>query len=297
MKYILEALKGKTDWWRILLIAVPLLGLFLFNFIIYALTDPELMKEIVKNASPFANNNLNLLLNLLPFAFLFFLLLGAYYFIHKRSITSLTTTRAKIDIKRIFTSIAIVGGLQLITFGISYAMDSSSILWNFQTEKFIPLVLIALVLLPLQIGFEEYFFRGYLIQYLGIKTKSIWFPLLTSAFFFGLAHSANPEVAEIGFKMMVFYIGTGLFLGIITILDQGMELALGFHFINNFLAATLITYEFSALQTDALFKGIHVADSSSAFSETVLSMAITYPLLLIIFSKIYKWNWATLWRK
>jgi hypothetical protein len=29
--------------------------------------------------------------------------------------------------------------------------------------------------------------------------------------------------------MFVYYIGTGLFLGILTLMDEGMELALGFH--------------------------------------------------------------------
>jgi hypothetical protein len=32
--------------------------------------------------------------------------------------------------------------------------------------------------------------------------------------------------------MFVYYIGTGLFLGI-TLMDEGMELALGFHAANN----------------------------------------------------------------
>src|SRR5690606_5412191 len=139
------------------------------------------------------------------------------------------------------------------------------------------LIIISLMLLPIQIGFEEYLFRGYLMQQIGISTNSKWIALIVTSALFGLVHSANPEVSEIGFKMMVFYIGTGLFMGIMTLLDDGLELALGFHFANNFVAATLITSDFSALQTDAIFKYTGEVDKTAMFNETLLTMAISYP--------------------
>src|SRR5690606_9580427 len=98
----------------------------------------------------------------------------------------------------------------------------------------------------------------------------------------------------IGFKMMVFYIGTGLFMGIMTLLDDGLELALGFHFANNFIAAILVTSDFSVLQTDAIFKYTGAIDTEALFNETLISMAITYPLILIVLGKVYKWKWERL---
>ena len=76
---------------------------------------------------------------------------------------------------------------------------------------------------------------------------------MITSILFGVFHSANPEVSEMGYSLMVFYIGTGLLLGIMTLMDDGIELALGFHFGNNLLAATLVTSDWSALQTDAAF--------------------------------------------
>jgi hypothetical protein len=44
--------------------------------------------------------------------------------------------------------------------------------------------------------------------------------------------------------MFVYYIGTGLF-GILTLMDEGMELALGFHAANNLVGALLVTSDWS----------------------------------------------------
>lgn len=297
MFYIKQALKGKNDWWRVLIVAGPILLLFSFNFIMFLMLTPEQMAELIKSANIFEDKNLNLIVNLIPFVFLLGFLFLFFYLFHQRSLVSLTTSRSKIDFKRIFLSIFIVIVIQVVYFAISYLNDSSDVLWNFDLSKFAVLVVICLIMLPIQIGFEEYFFRGYLMQQIGIKTKSIWIPLIVTSVLFGLVHSANPEVSEIGFKMMVFYIGTGLFMGIMTLLDDGLELALGFHFANNFVAATLITSEFSALQTDAIFKFSGEANTASMFNETVITMLITYPLILLLFSKLYKWNWQNLLKK
>ena len=88
---------------------------------------------------------------------------------------------------------------------------------------------------------------------------------------------------------MIYYIGTGLFLGILTLMDEGMELALGFHAANNLIAALLITSDWSAFQTESILK-----DNSepSAGFEILVPVFIIFPILLFIFSKKYGWtNW------
>lgn len=290
--FIQQALKGKNDWWRTLLVCFPFIAVFGLSFLIFFALSPDQYDQMIKQSSQlFEDKNINLVLMLSQFGFLLAILFILFYFLHQRSIVTLTTARPKIDFKRIFFAFFVVIFMQIALFAVSYSIDSSNIEWNFDASKFIPLLIISLILFPVQIGFEEYFFRGYLMQQIGIASKSKWVPLLITSVIFGLVHSANPEVAEIGFKMMIFYIGTGLFMGILTLLDDGLELALGFHFANNFLAATLITSEISALQTDAIFKYTGEMDNASMFNETVLTMAITYPLLLFIFWKKYKFRW------
>src|SRR5690554_5112655 len=291
MDYILQALKGKNDWWRTFIILFVFIGVFGLSFLTVLLLTPEQINEAIAVTGI---KNIDLAINLSQFGILLIVLFGLFYFLHQRSLVTLTTARSTIDFKRIFVCFFLVIFIQVVSFAISYGYDSSNIEWNFDASKFTLLVIICLILLPVQIGFEEYFFRGYLMQQIGIATKSLWIPLIITSVLFGLLHSANPEVSEIGFKMMVFYIGTGFFMGIMTLLDDGLELALGFHFANNLIAATLITSDFSALQTDAIFKYSGEINTEVMFNETLLSMAITYPLFLIVLGKIYKWNWKSL---
>lgn len=88
---------------------------------------------------------------------------------------------------------------------------------------------------------------------------------------------------------MLEYLAVGLFLGVITLMDEGLELALGFHAANNILGALLITADWTAFQTDSVLKSV----SEPTYGLTdVLLLFITYPVLLYIFSKRYNWtNW------
>src|SRR5690606_14213070 len=112
---------------------------------------------------------------------------------------------------------------------IDYYTNPQDYVWQFEAVPFLIMAAIAILLVPLQTAFEEYMFRGYLMQGIGILVKNRWIPLLLTSVIFGALHYANPEVDKIGSVLMYYYIGTGLFLGIITLMDEGLELALGFH--------------------------------------------------------------------
>ena len=127
------------------------------------------------------------------------------------------------------------------------------------------------------------------MQWLGFLSRNRWVPLFLSSILFGLAHSANPEVAEMGWGIMVFYIGMGFLLGIVTLMDDGLELTLGIHFANNFFACILSSSEWSSLQTPALFK--EISAPSFGFFTILIEMSL-YLLTILILAKKYKWtNW------
>lgn len=289
--FIEQAYKGNNKWWRVLLTSLLTSGIFIASIISYFLLSKEqiqasydLMKDIP--------NNISLIINLIPFAFLLGLLFLLVYIVNNRSILSLTTSRVKVDFKRIFFSFGLIVFISIAGFLISYYDDNSNIVWNFKPVNFFLLLFISLILFPFQIGLEEYLFRGYFMQQIGIAVRNRWFPLLFTSIVFGLLHTANPEVAEMGYGVMIFYIGTGLLLGIMTLMDEGMELALGFHFGNNLMVSLLLTSEFSALQTDALFKYSGVENTSGTLTEMIISIVITYPIILFILAKKYQWtNW------
>ena len=106
---------------------------------------------------------------------------------------------------------------------------------------------------------------------------------------FGCLHLFNPEVEKLGYGILIYYIGTGIFLGIMTLMDDGIELALGFHAANNLITALLVTSNWTAFQTESILIDI---SNPSLGVELFLSLFLFYPLFLLIMSKKYSWkNW------
>ena len=287
--FIEQAYKGTNTWWRVLITTICTAGIFVGNFIAFFMMSTEQIEEVYKSMSD-VPNNVSLIMNLSPFVLLLGLLFLLVRNIHNRSVLSLTTSRNKIDYKRILFSFSLVVFLTIVVFVVTFFIDHSNIVWNFNLLKFSLLFLISVVLFPFQIGLEEYLFRGYLMQQIGILVKNRWFPLLFTSVVFGLFHSANPEVAQMGFGVMFFYIGTGLLLGIMTLMDESLELALGFHLGNNLMAALLITSNYSAIRTDAVFKYTGAENPSDILIEMIVSIAIVYPIILFIFARRYHWK-------
>ena len=237
----------------------------------------------------FLNPNLSLFLLMLSFVFAFLAIYLVIKYLHKQTFLSVTTSRNKMDWKRFFFSFSIWGIFTIASTVIMYYANPEGFEINFKPIPFAILAVIAIVLIPIQTSTEEYIFRGYLMQGFANLAKNKWFPLVMTSVIFGTMHIANPEVQKLGYIIMIYYIGTGLFLGILTLMDEGMELALGFHAANNLIAALLITSDWSAFQTESILK-----DNSepSAGFEILVPVFIIFPILLFIFSKKYGWtNW------
>ena len=292
MNYIQQANKGKNEPWMFLLTFLLTAGLFIYSLVIFLFFSDgiDLAKQQQMLFELVPSKNFWLAFNLLPFAFLLGLLFLLVKKLHQRSILSLTTSRKKVDWSRVFFSFSLIVIITLVSFGISYYNDPSEVVLQLDPLKFGILVVISLLFFPFQIGLEEYLFRGYMMQHLGVLLKNRWMPLCITSILFGVFHSANPEVGEMGYMIMVFYIGTGLLLGIMTLMDDGLELALGFHLGNNLLAATLVTSDWSALQTDAAFKFTATQAGTSTLIDVILPVLVLYPIILLILSKKYNWN-------
>jgi hypothetical protein len=111
---------------------------------------------------------------------------------------------------------------------------------------------------------------------------------------FGLMHALNPEVKEYGFlTMMPQYILFGLIFGVITILDDGIEAAMGAHTANNVFLCIMVTNKSSALQTPALL------EQNNIYPWTEFAgLLFTGIALILILKAIFKWNdFSLLYRK
>jgi len=293
--YIEQAYKVLSDSWRyivgILVVfvawqffgAIPLVAALFIKadgLEVLAGSDMGAMAEIL-------GSNTFLFLMLLTFAIGLICLLLWTKLVHRQSIKQLTTSRRKVDWKRIFFAFFLWAVVSAVFLFVDIYFSPEDYVLNFNLKPFLVLAVIAIIMIPLQTSMEEYFMRGYMMQGLGVITKNRWVPLVVTSTLFGLMHIFNPEVDKLGYGIMVYYIGTGFFLGIMTLMDEGLELALGFHAANNLVGALLITADWTAFQTDSVYRD--VSDPVLGW-DVLIPVFIIFPILLFIFSRKYKWT-------
>ena len=233
--------------------------------------------------------NYLLTLILIPFIICLLALIFAIKYIHRSNFKLFLSFDGSFDWKRIqFGAIVTICALA-IPFGWEYFL-SEEIVFNYQGGTFWSLLLVSLVLIPLQTTAEEMLFRSYLFKGLSfIKIPLV--SILICGTLFGMMHAGNPEIDVLGKEALIFYVWSGLFLGVIVYLDSRMELALIYHAINNIFASVIVTTDWQAFRTDALFIDGRTPELGIDFW---LTMFILQPIILVIFGKKYNWTFKSL---
>lgn len=298
MNFFQTAYKGKNDWWMyvvtlILVFIATQLGSIPLMIAAYSQVDGDMQRFTETANDAWLNigmdSNLYLFLMILSFVAGLIALYFSVRVIHRKKWKWVVTSRENIDWKRVFFGVFVWGGITIAFISLDIFLSPESYEWNFKPIPFFTLVLVSVLFIPLQTGLEEHLFRGYYMQAIGMWVKNRWFPLIVTSLVFGLLHGANPEIDKIGYIAFVFYIGTGFFFGIVTLLDEGTELAIGMHAINNIIAALFVTTDWTVFRTDALY--VDTSDPSVGL-EMFLPVFVLYPLTIVIFSKKYGWkNW------
>ncbi len=293
--YIEQAYKGKNNWYRYLATiviwftaqqigSIPLIAIMaaksrgdLGNF--SATLDPTAI-----GLGP----NLGLFLMLLPAALSFFAVILSMRYIHKQTLLDIFTTAKKFRWRNFFIAAGIWMALLIVMEMVGYLMNPENYVFNFSPEVFIPLLLVSVIFIPLQAGSEELVFRASLLQGTGLLFRSRLVAVLVTATIFGLMHIMNPEVKEFGLGLsMVYYIGFGLFMGLVVVMDGGLEMALGIHAINNIFGSVFVGYTGSVLQTPALFKTL---------TYDIKTMLVVFVIAVVFFYLIAKqlFHWGSI---
>lgn len=292
--FLEQAFKSTNKFWKyivgsIFILLAATIGQLPMLFVIFIKSFsedtpfPSSDKEVMRFLEP----NLTLFLILFSFVLAMLCIYLVVKFLHQQPFLEVTTARKRVDWNRIFYSFGVWSVITIGSTAIMYYLNPEDYILNFKPIPFLILVVIGVLMIPIQTSTEEYIFRGYLMQGFGNLAKNKWFPLLMTSLIFGLMHIANPEVEKMGNSILIYYIGTGFFLGIITLMDDGMELALGFHAANNLVGALLITSDWSAFQTNSILKDI---SNPTAGFDVLFPVFIVFPILLFIFGKKYHWN-------
>lgn len=300
--FLKTAKDGLNDWWRWLLgIVVVVMGIIVGQLpltgIALALGNNAGMSrsEIADMAdsmdlSPVGiGQNLSLVLALLAFIGGIAGLWVAMKYLHHRPFRSLISPFEKLDWQKILFAFGLWMALALVAEFIFYLIAPHNYTFDLQLGRFIGLLFVSLLVLPFQTSFEELFFRGYLMQGIGLIAPFRWIPWVITSVAFGALHFMNPEVSAFGFGItMAYYIGVGLFLGLITLMDDSLELALGVHAATNIFSALFVTFDDSAIPTAALFRTAEVN-----MPLTLVALILAAILFTFLAAKRYGWaDWT-----
>jgi uncharacterized protein len=221
----------------------------------YSATDIMETPNLIFNADALRmDRNVVLALELGMFVFAFIGFYTGLRRIHGKTLTSVLTGFERFRFKRFWFSFGIWGTLILGLTLLAYFTDHEEMTFVFDPAGFFWSMLVLCLLMPIQVGIEELIFRGYLVQGLALVFRNGIVPLLITTLLFGLAHMGNPEVQKHGWMIMLpYYCANAFFMGLITLLDEGLELAYGMHLANNVVSGLLVTSPNSVIQPSTVF--------------------------------------------
>lgn len=289
--------EGRNEWWRYLVgVIISFGGYFIFSAPALVVMSAVLLKKGIVDEAEMREKmtnpefmgidpNVMLVLLLLSFTGALIGLWVAVKYVHKKTFSSIITSASSIRWKRLFIAAAawfLFSGLWIV---IAYYKDPGNLRYTFEAGPFFVSLIIALLFLPAQTWWEEFMMRGYLLQGIGQRTKTALVPVIITSVVFGLLHSGNPEVATNGFWQSIpMYILPGLLFGVIAVLDEGLEIPMGFHFANNLFGTIIITNDNSAIQAFTVWR----QNAPDTTLDTIGLLQL--PVFLLIFWAIYKWD-------
>lgn len=287
-----NAAAGKNNWWRYLLtIVLSLLlgslvaGIFLAVILIifsFFLAGRGVL-DIYGIINATVSNPFFLLIMVgisyaLSFVFFYFCL----RFLHHKRLLSIINTGSKVRWTLLLKGLG-------LWFLILFLFTLPDLIWNtssynltFDPKSFLILLVLCILVFPLQASFEEIFFRGYLMQGVGLLSKRPWIPLLVTSLVFGSVHFFNGTNLNMDISIVISTFIIGIMLGIIALGYNGIEAAMGVHIANNLYVSLVYN------STDSGISGLPsliTAQVSNPFAGIPILTLAALIIIIILF-----WN-------
>jgi uncharacterized protein len=281
LNYLSIAPQGKNHWWRYIL------GIFLSLFfwiiiggiaaVIIAFFFAGNMKiESVMTLISSRSIEAFVVSNIM-FVFWFWGTVLTVHNIHGRSAWGLVGADHRINWRRLSYGFAVWFMISIIPSFVFLWMSPGEYKFDFDVNKWPVAFLLVMILTPIQTSAEEIFFRGYLLQGMGLITRQPLVLIFINGLLFMLPHLGNPEVANGFFWVASQYFAIGVFLAFITLQDNRLELALGVHAANNITHIFFTTTD-SALGTPALWMAKPSPAGFMDIAIVLVSISIAYYL-------------------
>lgn len=254
---------GKNTWWCYCLgIALILFGflfvgsfgtgIFVAIWLLFQGVPPEILTTSLIDflAQPsipsLVANNISFIFGLASLAIVL-------PWIHRRPFLSLFGARLQVRWWRIFSAFGLWFAMLSLLGAVGYGLEPNEFMFTFEPRQWLSLLAVTIPLTFIQVSCEELFFRGYLMQGLGLLIRSKVILALVAAIPFGLVHLSNPEMLR-GFGWMAFYyFAFGVAANWLTLRDNRLELAIGFHLAINFFGILIISSTDSVVPAPSIF--------------------------------------------
>jgi membrane protease YdiL (CAAX protease family) len=278
---------GRNDWWRYLLglaiIAVGTLvvgGVPLAIAVIYVEGDgnPATTVDLTNGALVGIAPAISLAVTLFPFVLAFLSILVVVRLIHGRPASSLAAPAQPFRWGRLAQGFAAWFAVGAVVTVVEALIFPGRYSFTLDLGALLPFAVVAVLLFPLQSSAEELFFRGYVLQALGLRLRQPLLLAVVTGLFFALLHIENPEVGSEFWLVMGFYFVFGVALALFTLRDNGLELALGIHAGNNLFTALIANFKGSAVASPSIFTASGFTPWYSLVS-TLVGLVVIYVLL------------------
>jgi membrane protease YdiL (CAAX protease family) len=282
--YIDLARQGLNAWWRYVLAIVLLLFVaVVLSGILDGVVEAFLLAGGVSDEVAPLLSYLQLSLAFLA-VFLAFVLIVPW--MHRRPLRTWITVAPRVRWGRVWLGAGVWVGLVAVMAVIEALVYPGRYQFSLNLPRFLPFLVLVLILTPIQTSAEELFFRGYLLQAFGLLTRRPLLLIVITALLFALPHLANPEVAASGdygplggVVGSLGYLIMGVLLAAITLRDDGLELALGAHAGNNLFAGLVVNTVVTSLEVESIFL-ITVMDP---YYSTLSTLIVSVAFYLLIF--------------
>lgn len=275
---------GKNDWWRYILSLPVIITIWL---LVGSVPVIMLMAYVTMDGNPATDFSgigftgvpvlPEFLITMSSFIPFFAATLLAVRFIHARPLKTLITGQSRIRWEKMIAAAGVWMVIAALLSVVEAFLYPGRYVLTLQPFTLLAFAIFALIFIPIQTSAEELFFRGYLLQWMGLRLKNKWLLSLLNGVLFFLPHAANPEMASGSVLIGLGYFAMGFFLTLITLQDHGMELALGMHAGNNLFAGLFANYSVTALPSPALFT-VQFLDPVYSLVSLVVGMIVFYAI-------------------
>ncbi|WP_304224046.1 CPBP family intramembrane glutamic endopeptidase [Gracilinema caldarium] len=277
-RYLNQVHTGKNDRWRwlgflvvsIILWIVLLLGLYMLYQFIKDIVDyfsPTIVNGAIRKGTQTYFDIFSVFINLGLYVPVFIVCFPLFF---ERPFKTAVTSHQYFNRSKVLRAFFIWLFLLLLPIVLSYAVDSkgSGLSIQFDSVKLLLSVIGALCFVPFQCFAEELFFRAYLMQGFYLFFKKQIFIVFVSSLLFLLAHVPNLKYSASGIQIsgLLQYEILGLLFGLLVLLDEGLEGALGVHIANNVLGMILIEPAAGVEYYGQLFRNIGPNTGDGMFS-------------------------------